>query len=80
MSYQINKFSLKTRFDVLQEILTFSLISRMCTLRVRGKQKVSVSFVDILVLPESAAHNYTATDCSVFFFFPHEHNKISHMV
>ena len=31
-------------FDMLQVKLAFSLISRICTLRVRGKQKVSGFF------------------------------------
>ena len=44
ISYQINKCSLKTRFVVLQVKLVFSLISRICALRVRGKQKVSGFF------------------------------------
>ena len=34
----------KTCFDMLQVKLAFSLISRNCTLRVRGKQKVSGFF------------------------------------
>ena len=45
ISYQINKFSLNTFFDVLQVKLAFSSISIVCILRVRGKQKVSVSLV-----------------------------------
>ena len=40
----INIYSFKTFFDMLQVKLEFSLISRICTLWVRGKQKVSGFF------------------------------------